>query len=349
MRQFIDPAHARNWYIRSPFYVAMERLYRTLLLGSVATAPLAVNAQLPPYVPQDNLVGWWPFTGNADDISGNAHHGAPNGVMLAPDRFGAADRAYAFNGTSDYIEVADAPALRLGDDSYTIAWWALVSTYNANATAFVVKRGSGPQNGWLVVANALYENKIEMKTSSGADPEIRCDTALATGSWFHFAIANDAAMDSIIFFANGTEVFRQSSGSLYYNPNSTSPMRFGSDTSIPAGTYFLSGSMDDIGIWSRRLTAQEVLDLYLNTNVSVAEVEEVIASVSYDPVASELVLRVPNGLIGTTFSILDASGRLVENGTLRSDVTRLSMRERSGLLVVNFDAVPGEAVRIATP
>lgn len=323
----------------------MRDLCTTLLLGA-ALMPLAANAQLPPYVPQDDLVGWWPFSGNADDASGNAHHGAVNGAALAPDRLGFPDQAYAFDGTSSYIEVADAPALRLNDDSYSMAWWASVNSYNANATAFVVKRGSGPQNGWMVVANELYGNKIEIKTSSGADPEIRCDTALATGSWFHFAIVNDAAVDSIIFFANGAEVFRQANGGLYYNPNSTSPMRFGSDTSTPMGTYFLNGAMDDIGIWGRRLSAQEVLDLYLNTNVSIAEPEHAGPVVGADATTGELVMRVPQELVGTGFTVLDMIGRVVHAGTLSSDRTRLHMNGRNGSYLVRFDALSNAIVRI---
>lgn len=315
----------------------------------VVAIPLPAWSQLPPYVPQDNLVGWWPFTGNADDISGNAHHGVASGAVLAPDRFGEVDRAYAFDGAVSYIEVADAPALRLNDDPYTIAWWALVNTFNANATAMVVKRGSGSQNGWMVVANGLYENKIEMKTSSGADPEIRCDTALAAGSWFHFAIVTDAAVDSIIFYANGTEVYRQTSGGLYYNPSSTAPMRFGSDTSIPAGTYFLNGVMDDIGIWNRRLTAQEVLDLYLNTNVSVSEQESDGTSVVFDATTGELVLRAPAHIIGTTFSVFDAVGRTVYAGTLTSDRQRLAMSGQHGVHLIRFDTIPGDGVRVVIP
>lgn len=327
----------------------MRNLCTALLTGCTAILPLFVQAQLPPYVPQEELVGWWPFTGDADDLSGNAHHGTTNGALLAPDRFGTADRAYAFSGSGSYIEVNDAPALRLNDDSYTIAWWALVDTYNANATAFLVKRGSGPQNGWMVVANALYENRIEMKTSSGSDPEIRCDTALAMDAWFHFAIVNDADVDSIIFFANGSEVYRQASGGLNYNPNSTAPMRFGSDTSIPAGTYFLHGAMDDIGIWSRRLTAQEVLDLYLNTNVSVEEVTREPASVAFDAATRELVIRVSPHLIGNTLSVIDATGRMVHSGPVRTDVLRIAANAWTGCLVVRFDARPDASLRVVIP
>ncbi|HRH68317.1 MAG TPA: LamG domain-containing protein [Flavobacteriales bacterium] len=322
----------------------------TVLFAAIVALPISASAQLPPYVPQDDLVGWWPFTGNAEDIGGNAHHGTSNGAVLAADRFGTADRAYAFNGTSNYIEVADAPALRFGDASYAIAWWALVNTYNANATAFVVKRGTGPQNGWMVVANGLYENKIEMKTSSGTDPEIRCDTALATGSWFHFAIVHDADVDSIIFFANGTEVFRQSSGGLYYNPSSTAPMRFGSDTSIPAGTYFLSGAMDDIGIWGRRLTAQEVLDLYLNTNVGIGEPSAGLPVVTVDAAARQLQVSVAADHAVSPFELFDASGRVVLSGRLNGARTVLSVHGfPPGSYALRCMAISPEAARFVLP
>ncbi|MFM8363247.1 MAG: hypothetical protein ACKOA4_11170, partial [Haliscomenobacter sp.] len=44
------------------------------------------NDSLPPYVPLDGLVGWWPFDGNAKDKSGNRHDGTINGVMTTEDR-----------------------------------------------------------------------------------------------------------------------------------------------------------------------------------------------------------------------------------------------------------------------
>ena len=32
-------------------------------------------AQVPAYVPTNGLVSWWPFTGNANDFSGNGNNG----------------------------------------------------------------------------------------------------------------------------------------------------------------------------------------------------------------------------------------------------------------------------------
>lgn len=107
--------------------------------------------------------------------------------------------------------------------------------------------------------------------------------------------------------------------------------------------------MDDIGIWNRRLNAQEVLDLYLNTNVSVAEIEGEHASAVFDAATGDLVLRVPNKWIGTTFSILDASGRLLENGTVLSDLTRIAVRDGSGLCLVRCNALPADVIRVVIP
>jgi len=38
-----------------------------VLFGLFITA----NSQVPGYVPQNGLVGWWPFNGNANDENGN--------------------------------------------------------------------------------------------------------------------------------------------------------------------------------------------------------------------------------------------------------------------------------------
>ena len=38
--------------------------------------------------PLNGIIGWWPFDGNASDMSGNAIHGTVHGATLASDRNG---------------------------------------------------------------------------------------------------------------------------------------------------------------------------------------------------------------------------------------------------------------------
>jgi len=74
------------------------------------------NAQtvIPSYVPTNGLVGWWPFNGNANDLSGNNNNGTVNGATLTADRYGNANKAYNFNGINNYIEVLHSNSLNLG-------------------------------------------------------------------------------------------------------------------------------------------------------------------------------------------------------------------------------------------
>ncbi|TGO02755.1 hypothetical protein PN36_19610 [Candidatus Thiomargarita nelsonii] len=51
----------------------------------------------------DGLVAYYPFSGNANDESGNENHGTVNGVSLTIDRFGSPNSAYNFDG-NDYIQ-----------------------------------------------------------------------------------------------------------------------------------------------------------------------------------------------------------------------------------------------------
>ena len=54
---------------------------------------------------QSGLVAWYPFDGNASDMSGNENHGTVNGATLGTDRHGFAGKAYSFDGVDDWISI----------------------------------------------------------------------------------------------------------------------------------------------------------------------------------------------------------------------------------------------------
>ena len=80
---------------------------------------------------QQGLVAWYPFEGNASDMSGNGHHGVTNGVTQTTDRFNQLNKAYHFmahlpihNGSKSrdlnpsMVSLSDCVYL----DSYTDEW-----------------------------------------------------------------------------------------------------------------------------------------------------------------------------------------------------------------------------------
>ena len=49
------------------------------------------------------MVAWYPFDGNASDMSGNGNDGQVNGATTSFDRYGRNNRSYSFDGVDDYI------------------------------------------------------------------------------------------------------------------------------------------------------------------------------------------------------------------------------------------------------
>ena len=103
---------------------------KTCLLIILLLSSTLGFGQIPNYVPSNGLIGWWPFTGNAQDLSGNGHHGTVTGATLTTDRFGAASNAYNFDG-NDWITLDNLPQIN-GLNAITISVWVKSSGFNQN-------------------------------------------------------------------------------------------------------------------------------------------------------------------------------------------------------------------------
>ncbi len=77
----------------------MKKITKQLIVQLVLFTSFAVQAQ----IPTNGLIAYYPFSGNANDVSGNGHNGTVIGATLAPDRFGNANSAYFFDGNGDTI------------------------------------------------------------------------------------------------------------------------------------------------------------------------------------------------------------------------------------------------------
>ncbi len=71
-------------------------------MGFVMTVQM-ITAQVPSNIPTGGLVAYYPFNGNANDVSGNGYNGTVNGATLTTDRFGNPNSAYNFNGNFQSI------------------------------------------------------------------------------------------------------------------------------------------------------------------------------------------------------------------------------------------------------
>ena len=232
----------------------LKNFYLTAIIALVFSAS---HAQIPNYVPSNGLVGWWPFNGNANDLSGNNNNGTVNGASLTSDRFGSTNSAYSFNGTQS-INCGTSSALGLTTQSMlTISFWtkSLSSSY-----PYISKYQD------LVPANCNYfigsatSNQVNSIRVTGNGQNNR-DYQVTANQWNHVVVIFNGFADSVSVYVNG--VFVSIDYFIYAAQVSSQAMIFGAR---PSTTYPLpNGFLDDIGIWNRALTQQEVTALYNST------------------------------------------------------------------------------------
>jgi hypothetical protein len=244
---------------------------KQVLIAFAVGLCLTVNiwAQVPSYVPTNGLVGYWPFNGNANDESGNGNNGTVNGASLTSDRFGTANNAYSFNSSSSNFIQFNTPA----NNNVTICGWYKCPTPNKyyprlfyygssssqNApTTFLSAGIMGPEPSWLSNNfTGRFYNETNVSNSAVNQNLITSDN-----NWHHFVVSiNSNAI--ITTYIDGQLAM---TNSLNNTVNITNGQLFvGRD---PIDNYGgatqgrFNGLIDDIGLFNRSLTQQEITDMY---------------------------------------------------------------------------------------
>lgn len=103
---------------------------------------ILITAALFGQVPTNGLVGYYPFTGNANDMSGNGYNGTNHYATLTTDRYNVISSAYYFNGTTGYISLPYTPFL-LQNYSFSVWAYPVVNPANTTSTSILDIGGSG--------------------------------------------------------------------------------------------------------------------------------------------------------------------------------------------------------------
>jgi hypothetical protein len=136
------------------------------------------------------LVEYFPFSGNANDSSGNGHHGTVHGASLTTDRSGAGSKAYSFNGTSDYIQTAADNALSTFHTG-TVSFWFSTPTPATDGTILAYST-AGDFNSLFMFWIHLQKVTVQYKyPSQGYNPDVMGSTTISANQWYHVAIVAD--------------------------------------------------------------------------------------------------------------------------------------------------------------
>jgi hypothetical protein len=214
----------------------------------------AFTQTIPAYVPTNGLVGWYPFTGNANDESGNGNNGVPmNGVTLCPDRTNNLNNAYSFDGNDDYIQTP----INSNYNSYSFSAWikpniiSQMYLFGNDDEASSGKSMYLTNNGGLSIYNC---HPIPSSNCYVIQSVVTASNTIVSNSWTHvLASVNNG---TVTYYVNGIDV-GQGNGVEIFGINWSIGAKGNLYTQLP-----FNGKLDDIGVWNRALTACEIEKLY---------------------------------------------------------------------------------------
>lgn len=209
-------------------------------------------------VPIDSLIAYYPFNGDATDESGNGNSGTVLGATPTIDRFGDSAAAFHFNGSNATVQVPDSPELDL-TGSFSFSIWLMLDTVGPYEKVILSKHPYGIIDGYhLSITN---QAQIILSADPHFDPTSpRTDSSAAIPNvWQHLAFTYDKPTENWRFYIDNVVV---SSGSIDFSLSDISnPLVIGDRPGDPLNVHF-EGTLDDIRIFSKALTENEVSALY---------------------------------------------------------------------------------------
>lgn len=220
-------------------------------------------AQVPSNIPVNGLQGWYPFTGNANNLSGAGSNGVVNGAVLTTDRFGNTNAAYGFNGTSSSISFPNLFVFNQNSDASISIWINKATLPNVQGTFLFSTKSIIDANRF----NFYFNNTNSKMVLDYRQPE----TLHILNIIFNF---QDNIWQNVIYSRVGNVYKLYVNGQFINSITDASPnlptavgWMLGAD---PTGMYDFSGKLDDIGIWNRGLNQEEITSICnANTNVGI--------------------------------------------------------------------------------
>ncbi|MBL0125913.1 MAG: hypothetical protein IPP83_00335 [Flavobacteriales bacterium] len=233
-----------------------------------ATTTLILGWSLNALAQSPCLTASYPFTNNANDVTGNGHDGTVVGAALAPDRFGNANSCYQFDGINDHIKLAGTWP---GTNGTITAWInpetlsqfnpifsRRDTTMNGNALELVVNSAGGQDD------SRLYNGTDQRDCLGGSalyftnsDPQIQPQV------WTYVAMSADDA--GIHLFINGSEVSTYGTANPGFWFDDMCPASINTYIGMysrPINTERFIGRIDDVKVFNCALAPFQVDSLY---------------------------------------------------------------------------------------
>lgn len=208
----------------------------------------------------DNLIAYYKLDGNCRD-SVNIYDGIPNNITFVDGKIG---KCVQTNGNSQYISLLNEVSVK-GRTQVSYSGWCFIESTLSNEFYIIteIANSDGYTRATFGVSADLlpFAGVRTVATGdNGSFQKVTGTSPMSTGTWYFLCGVFDLANGNITLYVNGVSV-----GSLNVTASSfvnANPYR------IRIFEFESSGSgnvrVDEVGIWSKALSAAEVSELYNN-------------------------------------------------------------------------------------
>ncbi|MCK4553034.1 LamG domain-containing protein [Candidatus Pacearchaeota archaeon] len=202
-------------------------------------------------------------SGTIVDTSGNGNNGTYNGALYS--QTGKLNTAIGFDGGDDYVQMDDTNPLFDSTKPLTVALWVRSdgSAQVPSPTIWILK--TDQSTGFLMFLNYQGGDYAGINFGSNAN-FLRYRTAGDISgdfinTWKYVVLTYDgvnrASVSSYKVYVDGVEQGLTEAGLFGEEPNSN---RIGVD--VLGSDWYFDGLIDEVAIWNRSLSADEILDIY---------------------------------------------------------------------------------------
>lgn len=216
--------------------------------------PLPIPCNMFDVPTYENIVGHWPFCGNADDESPNDFHGQVNGALLTADAIGNAESAYHFANNSIVLPV-NADFL---NSDFSVYLEYNMTEYTGESPTLLSCAGLTIQ-----LTNTCSPNCLSVYFLGEGYEFGHMDTPVSEGLWNSILVKRQEGvfwlyLNGMLWNAVGIEA-----GAIALNDSSV----ILGGTGLDSGNF--TGDIDNVAIWTRALTDDEAFNIAMDSEFIV--------------------------------------------------------------------------------
>jgi len=202
------------------------------------------------------LVADFQFSGDASDKA-YQNDGTVFNAVLTEDRFGNANSAYEFNGADSYISVSNTELLQSPRYELTQTAWVNVYNWGISGNSFVpiIMKSDQSENAFQYRLG-LSPNTVITSVNNWLNTVWQTGFNMNLNEWYMFTSV--LKEDTVSTYINNEYVgFLLLTGPVLPD---NKPLEIGRD--VPGSTEYFYGKLDEVKIYNRALSYQEVINLY---------------------------------------------------------------------------------------